>query len=306
MRDTIQQLLNGVFIGSLYALFALGYTLVFGLLDVLNLAHSEVFMLGAVVSYSLVALHGVPFVLAVPLGVVAGGVMGVVIEFVALRPLRRRGAPPIAALISTVGLALILVSLVEQATPGSALSWLWRDGANDVQYPAGKVPERIWHLAGLTLPVDKVVILVLTLLLMALLGFVMTRTGAGRAVRAVAENPRAARLLGVNVDRVVLWTLVVSSALAALAGILFALALNDISPYIGRDQVELRGLAVIVLGGMGSIPGTFIGGFVLGILEAITILTIGTDVRAVGFVALFVMLIVRPGGLLGRRTIERV
>jgi branched-chain amino acid transport system permease protein len=306
VRDTIQQLLNGVFIGSLYALFALGYTLVFGLLDVLNLAHSEVFMLGAVVSYSLVALHGVPFVLAVPLGVVAGGVMGVVIEFVALRPLRRRGAPPIAALISTVGLALILVSLVEQATPGSALSWLWRDGANDVQYPAGKVPERIWHLAGLTLPVDKVVILVLTLLLMALLGFVMTRTGAGRAVRAVAENPRAARLLGVNVDRVVLWTLVVSSALAALAGILFALALNDISPYIGRDQVELRGLAVIVLGGMGSIPGTFIGGFVLGILEAITILTIGTDVRAVGFVALFVMLIVRPGGLLGRRTIERV
>lgn len=306
MRNTLQQLLNGVFVGSLYALFALGYTLVFGLLDVLNLAHSEIFMLGAVVSYSLVALHGVPFVLAVPLGVVAGGVMGVVIEFVALRPLRRRGAPPIAALISTVGLALILVSLVEQATPSSALSWLWRDGANDVQYPAGKVPERIWHLAGLTLPVDKVTILVLTLLLMALLAFVMTRTGAGRAVRAVAENPRAARLLGVNVDRVVLWTLVVSSALAALAGILFALALNDISPYIGRDQVELRGLAVIVLGGMGSIPGTFIGGFILGILEAITILTIGTDVRAVGFVALFVMLIVRPNGLLGRRTIERV
>jgi branched-chain amino acid transport system permease protein len=112
--------------------------------------------------------------------------------------------------------------------------------------------------------------------------------------------------MGVNVDRVIMWTLVASSALAALAGILFALALNDISPYIGRDQVELRGLAVIVLGGMGSIPGTFIGGFTLGLLESLTILTLGTDVRAVGFIALFVMLILRPSGLLGQRAVERV
>ncbi|MDQ1356066.1 MAG: branched-chain amino acid transport system permease protein [Acidimicrobiaceae bacterium] len=306
MRNTIQQLLNGIFIGSIYALFGLGYTLVFGLLDVLNLAHSEVFMLGAVVTYSLVALHHVPFLLAVPLGIVAGGLLGLVIEFVALRPLRRRGAPPIAALISTIGLALILVALIEQAKRGSALAWLWRDGANDVQFPAGKVPDRIWHLAGLTLPVDKLAIVVITVALMAVLAYVMAKTPAGRAVRAVAENPRAAQLLGVNVDRVITITLVVSSALAALAGILFALALNDISPYIGRDQVELRGLAVIVLGGMGSIPGTFIGGFTLGLLESVTILTLGTDVRAVGFVALFVMLILRPSGLLGRQTSERV
>jgi branched-chain amino acid transport system permease protein len=166
VRNTIQQLLNGLFIGSIYALFGLGYTLVFGLLDVLNLAHSEVFMLGAVVTYSLVALHGVPFWLAVPLGIAAGGVLGLVIEFVALRPLRRRGAPPIAALISTIGLALVLVALVEQAKAGTRLAWLWRDGANDVQFPTGKVPDRIWHLAGLTLPADKVAILVITALLM--------------------------------------------------------------------------------------------------------------------------------------------
>jgi branched-chain amino acid transport system permease protein len=306
VRNTVQQLLNGLFIGSIYALFGLGYTLVFGLLDVLNLAHSEVFMLGAVVTYSLVALHGVPFLVAVPLGIAAGGVLGLVIEFVALRPLRRRGAPPIAALISTIGLALILVALVEQAKAGGRLAWLWRDGANDVQFPPGKVPARIWHVAGLTLPANKVAILGLTAALMVALAMVMTRTSAGRAVRAVAENPRAARLLGVNVDRVIMVTLVVSSALAALAGILFALALNDISPYIGRDQVELRGLAVIVLGGMGSIPGTFVGGFVLGLLESVTILTIGANVRAVGFVALFVMLILRPEGLLGHRTAERV
>jgi branched-chain amino acid transport system permease protein len=306
MRNTIQQLLNGIFIGSIYALFALGYTLVFGLLDVVNLAHSEVFMLGAVVTYSLVALHQVPFALAVPLGIVAGGVLGLLIEFVALRPLRRRGAPPIAALISTIGLALVLVALIEQAKAGSTLSWLWRDGANDVQFPPGKVPHSVWHLAGLTLPETKVAILAITVLLMVVLGYVILRTPAGRALRAVAENPKAARLLGINVDRVILITVVASSALAALAGILFGLALNDISPYIGRDQVELRGLSVIVLGGMGSIPGTFIGGYALGLLEAIAILTFSADVRAVGFVALFVMLILRPEGLLGRQVRERV
>lgn len=306
MRNTIQQLLNGVFIGAIYALFGLGYTLVFGLLDVLNLAHSEVFMLGAVATYSLVALHHVPFLVAVPLGIATGGVLGLVIEFVALRPLRRRGAPPIAALISTIGLALVLVALIEQAKAGGALAWLWRDGANDVQFPPGRVPGRIWHLAGLTLPADKVAILAVTIALMAVLAVVMNRTAAGRAVRAVAENPRAARLLGIDVDRVVLVTVVVSSALAALAGLLFGLALNDIGPYIGRDQVELRGLAVIVLGGMGSIPGTFVGGFALGLLESLTILTLGANVRAVAFIALFAMLVVRPEGLLGRRLSERV
>jgi len=306
VRNTAQQLLNGIFIGSIYALFALGYTLVFGLLDVLNLAHSEVFMLGAVITYSLVALHQVPFVVAVPLGIAAGGLLGLGIEFIALRPLRRRGAPPIAALISTIGLALIFVALVEQSKQGSRLAWLWGNGANDVQFPRGKVPDHVWHLAGLTLPVNKVAIVVVTAVLMAVLAYLVLRTSAGRAVRAVAENPRAARLMGINVDRVILVTLVASSALAALAGILFALALNDINPYIGRDQVELRGLAVIVLGGMGSIPGTFIGGYTLGLLESLAILTLGTDVRAVGFIALFIMLIVRPEGLLGRRVNERV
>ncbi|MDP9074193.1 MAG: branched-chain amino acid ABC transporter permease [Actinomycetota bacterium] len=306
MRNTAQQLLNGIFIGSIYALFALGYTLVFGLLDVLNLAHSEVFMLGAVITFSLVALHHVPFALAVPLGVAAGGVLGLGIEFIALRPLRRRGAPPIAALISTIGLALIFVALVEQSTAGSNLAWLWGKGANDVQFPPGTVPDHVWHLAGLTLPVNKVAIVAVTVVVMVVLAYLVLRTPAGRAVRAVAENPRAARLLGINVDRVITVTLVASSALAALAGILFALALNDINPYIGRDQVELRGLAVIVLGGMGSIPGTFVGGYALGLLESLAILTLGTDVRAVGFIALFVMLVLRPEGLLGRRANERV
>jgi branched-chain amino acid transport system permease protein len=302
-----QQLLNIVFIGSIYALFAVGYTLVFGVLDVLNLAHSAVFMLGAVIAYSLVVLHGQPFFLAASLAVVASGGLGLVIEYVALRPLRRRNAPQISALISTIGLALIFVAIVEQAKPGSPFAWLWRDGPNSVRFPVGSVPNPTWHLAGLTLEGSKVAILVVTVVLLLLLGYLMRFTQIGRALRAVAENPRAARLLGIQVDRIFALTLMVSSALGGLAGILFGVALSNIDPYIGRDQVELKGLAVIVLGGMGSIPGAVVGGYLLGLIEVFAFIRFGSNVEAgIAFLALFVMLVLRPQGLFGARLRERL
>jgi branched-chain amino acid transport system permease protein len=302
-----QQVLNAIFIGSIYALFAVGYTLVFGVLDVLNLAHSAVFMLGAVITYSLVVLHGMPLLPAAVIAVLACGLLGLLIEFVALRPLRRRNAPPIAALISTIGLALILVAIVEQATPGTFFSWLWQDGANSVRFPAGTVPDPTYHLAGLTIEGAKLGILVTTVVLMLVLGYVMRFTQVGRALRAVAENRRAATLLGINVDRIFASTLFVSSALGGLAGLLFGLAISDISPYIGRDQVELKGLAVIVLGGMGSIPGAVLGGYLLGLIEVFALVRFGGNVEAgVAFAALFLVLVVRPQGLFGARLRERL
>lgn len=307
MKDVAQQFLNGIFLGSIYAVFAVGYTLVFGVLDVLNLAHSAVFMLGAVFAYSLTALHGWPFAAAAVAAVAGAGVMGVVIEFLALRPLRRRGAPPIAALITTIGLALILVALIEQARAGGALSWLWRDGANSVRLPPHSVPNTVWRLGGLDIPEIKVVILAVALVLMVVLGWVVRSTQAGRALRAVAENERAARLVGIDVNRLVLITLIASSALAGLAGILYGSAISDISPYIGRDQVELRGLAVIVLGGMGSVTGSIVGGYLLGVVEVMSLLWWGTNVRAaIAFTLLFVVLVVRPQGLFGSTVRERV
>jgi branched-chain amino acid transport system permease protein len=302
-----QQVLNAIFIGSIYALFAVGYTLVFGVLDVLNLAHSAVFMLGAVITYSLVVLHGMPLLPAAVIAVLACGLLGLLIEFVALRPLRRRNAPPISALISTIGLALIFVAIVEQATPGTFFSWLWQDGANSVRFPAGTVPDPTYHLAGLTIEGTKLGILVTTVILMLVLGYVMRFTQVGRALRAVAENRRAATLLGINVDRIFASTLFVSSALGGLAGLLFGLAISDISPYIGRDQVELKGLAVIVLGGMGSIPGAVLGGYLLGLIEVFALVRFGGNVEAgVAFAALFLMLVVRPQGLFGARLRERL
>src|SRR5947208_8907450 len=302
-----QQLVNAIFIGSIYALFAVGYTLVFGILDILNLAHSAVFMLGAAITYSLFANHGLPFWVACVLGIAASAVTGLVIEHVCLRPLRRRQAPPIAALISTIGLALVIVAAVEQGKPGSLFAWLWVDGANSVAFPSGAFPDPVWHVGDLTLESSKVVIIPISIALMLVLAYVMRYTQVGRGLRAVAENPRAARLMGVDVDRMVYLTLVISSALGGLAGILFGAALGDISPYIGRDNVEVRGPAVIVLGGMGSIPGAVIGGYLLGLVEILAVVTFGSSVRGgVAFAALFLLLVLRPQGLFGTRLRERI
>ena len=302
-----QQIVNAIFIGSIYALFAVGYTLVFGILDILNLAHSAVFMLGAAVTYTFVTKYGQSFWIACVLGLVVSGFMGLVIEYVCLRPLRRRRAPAITALISTIGLALIIVAAVEQGQPGSLFDWLWTNGANSVAFPSNTVPNPTWHVAGLTLEASKVVIIPLSIALMLVLGYVMRFTQVGRGLRAVAENPRAARLMGLDVERMITLTLVISSALGGLAGILFGVALGDISPYIGRDNVEVRGLAVIVLGGMGSIPGAVIGGYLLGAVEVLALVTIGSNARGgVAFAALFLMLILRPQGLFGTRLRERI
>ena len=302
-----QQVLNAIFIGSIYALFAIGYTLVFGVLDILNLAHSAVFMLGAAVTYSLVVNYNQSFFVACVGGIAACAVMGLVIEHVCLRPLRRRKAPPIAALISTIGLALLLVAAVEQGRPGSLFAWWWVDGANSVRFPTNMVPDPTWHVAGLTLEAVKVVIVPVSLVLMLVLGYLIRYTQFGRGLRAVAENPRAASLMGLDVDRMISMTVVLSSMLGGVAGILFGLALSDISPYIGRDTVEIRGLAVIVLGGMGSIPGAMAGGYLLGFIEVAALVLFGSNVRTgVAFAALFLMLVLRPQGIFGAQLHERL
>src|SRR6202521_1183429 len=269
-----QQIVNAIFIGSIYALFAVGYTLVFGILDILNLAHSAVFMFGAAITYSLVVNHGQPFWVACIVGIAACALMGLVIE---------------------------------HGQTGSLFAWLWVDGPNSVAFPAGTIPNPTWHVGDLTLEASKVAIIPISIALMLILGYVIRYTQVGRGLRAVAENPRAARLMGLDVDRMIALTLVISSALGGLAGILFGVALGDISPYIGRDNVEVRGLAVIVLGGMGSIPGAVAGGYLLGLIEVLTLVTLGGSASGgVAFAALFLMLVLRPQGFFGTRLRERI
>lgn len=291
----MQQVVNGVFLGSIYALFAMGYTLVFGVLDLLNLAHSAVFMLGAFVGLQLVVAAGWPIWAAVIGAVVAGGVLGIVIERVAFAPLRSRPDTHFAGLISSIALAIVLVSLA-----------LGVFGPNTVRFPPDTFPSARFTFGGATISVLQLVILLVSVALMLGLNWLVTSSRLGKAMRAVAENPRAARLLGINVGGVTLVTFVLSSALGAAAGVLFALAFNSIRVDMGL-AIELKGLAVIIVGGMGSLPGAMIGGLVLGLAEVFSIVWIASSWRdAVAFGLLFAILLVRPQGLLGRRSVREV
>lgn len=304
----LQQLVNGLFLGSLYALFAVGYTLIFGVLDILNLAHQAIFMLGAVVALLLILYAGVPFWLAFGLAVVVSGLAGLLLDRVAFRPLRRRPDTQLSGMISSIAVALIFEAIVQALFDRGLLD------PNPARFPPGVGPGGSIELTALqlTIPWTRVLIVGVAVAIMIGLTLLLRLTRQGKAIRAVAENPRAARLLGINVDRVIAQSFVLSSALGGVAGVLYALAVNSITYDMGRP-LELKGLAVIIVGGMGSVPGAVLGGFLLGLAEVATFIIDSTfnlpfqtsRIRdAVAFSLLFIILIIRPTGLLGRRAVR--
>lgn len=285
-----QQLVNGLFIGEVYALFAVGYTLVFGVLDILNLAHAAVFTLGGLAALWLVQSGGLSIWLAFPLGVAFAGLLGLLLDQVAFKPLRQRPDTYFSGLIASIAMAIVFESLA-----------LGVFGARTVRFPAGTVPVVVWHLGGVTITLLQVEILAAVVALMFALTQLLKRARVGKAIRAVAEDQRAARLLGINVDGIIAFTFFLSSALGGAAGILFGLYFDSLGPDMGRS-IELKGLAVIVLGGMGSVPGAILGGLAFGLSEVLTVAISGTsNLRdAVAFTVLFAIMLVRPSGLLGR------
>lgn len=285
-----QQLVNGLFIGGVYSLFAVGYTLVFGVLDILNMAHAAVFTMGGLMALWLVQSAGLTIWTAFPLAVLFAGLLGLLLDQVAFKPLRRRPDTYFSGLISSIAMAIIFESLAMGVF-----------GAHNVRFPAGTVPVVIWRLGGITITLLQVEILAAVVLMMVALTQLLKRARVGKAIRAVAENQHAARLLGINVDGIIAFTFFLSSALGGAAGILFGLYFDALSPDMGRP-IELKGLAVIVLGGMGSVPGAILGGLAFGLSEVLTVAITGTsNLRdAVAFTVLFTIMLVRPSGLLGR------
>jgi branched-chain amino acid transport system permease protein len=284
-----QQIVNGVFLGSIYALFALGYTLVFGVLDILNLAHQAVFMLCAFIALTLVSAFHLHTLVALPIAIVAAGVLGIFLERFAFRPLRGRADSNISGLISSLAAATIFESIA---------IGLW--GPDVSRFPFGAVPDRHLRLGAAVISEVQVVIIAISVVMMGALTWLVRRTRLGRQIRAVAESPLAARILGVNVDRVIAASFFISSALGGAAGVLYGLAFNNVSPDMGRS-VELKGLAVIIVGGMGSMPGAVLAGYGMGLVEVFTTAWLGSSYRdAVSFAVLFLVLLVRPRGLLGQ------
>lgn len=283
-----QHILNGLVVGGVYALFALGFTLVFGIHKILNLAHGAVFMTGAFIAlYSVEA--GLPLWLGFLLAMAGTGLLSVAIEVTAFRPLRNTGEAEFGAIISSIGANLIVITIAQRLSDTLVL-----------RFPFDTFPVVIYQFLGLRVQALQLFMTACAALLVLVLTFYLYRTRFGRQVRAVAGNERAAVLLGVNPNVVYFQTFFLSGALAGAAGILIGLAFNNIHFMMGEPFL-LRGFVVIILGGLGSIPGALLAGLVFGMIETLTIAYLPSGLTdTIIFAILFIILLVRPNGLLGK------
>ena len=345
-----QQLINGLSSGAVYTLFALGFTLVFGVLDLLNLAHGATYMWGAFAGWVLVTRANLPIAVALPLAMLAAGLLAVLLDRLAFKPLRTlspgsgvlwagflllllalvvhwpapirlglgliavvvmvagiamdergvgpvvdRDVPHLAPIISSIGASIILVSIAN-GTFGTQQSRFPLTNFSLVRFQLG---------AGVSISLLQVTILVCAVILMVVLRWLIARTRMGRAIRSIAWNARTARLLGVDVDRVLAQTFFLSGALAGAAGVLFGLLFASVRPDMG-DRIQILGLTVIIVGGMGSITGAIVGGFLIGLLETFSVAVVASSFRdAIVFFLLMIVLFVRPSGLFGKSAATR-
>ena len=284
-----QQLVNALSLGCVYALFALGFTLVFGVLGVINLSHGAVFMAGAYIALQLVLQLGLPLWAAVVAAAVGSGIIGMLIDVLVLKRLRKRNAPHLIPMIATIGVAIVINNGIQGIF-----------GAETIRFPAGLTPEDAYQFGGMHVTVMELVIIFVSFALMGVLIYTMKKTQLGRALRAIAESPKAASLLGINVEGLFLVTSFVAAALGGIAGVLIGLYSNAVYPLMGQPMLH-KGIAVIILGGMGDIRGAMIGGLFLGFAEVLSVAYVGSTMRdAVAFGLLFLILLVRPQGLFGK------
>ena len=284
-----QQLMNALTLGSVYALFALGFTLIFGVLGVINLSHGAIFMLGSYIALLLVNHFQVSLWLAMVVAMFACGLLGVIVDFLVLRPLRKRQAPHLAPMIATIGVAIMITNIAQGFF-----------GAENQRFPIGTIPEDSISVGSLHLTEVQLAIVLISFGLMLALLAMMQRTQLGKALRAIAESPKAAYLLGINVEALFFLTSFAAAALGGAAGVLVGLSFNAISPFMGQPMLH-KGIAVIILGGMGDIRGALLGGLFLGFAEVMSVAYLSSDYRdAVAFGLLFVILLVKPAGMFGK------
>ena len=286
-----QQLINGLMLGASYALVAIGYTLIFGVLNLLYFAHGEIFMVGAFVGLFLVVYAGANIYGALAGAMVACALIGVLSVFVAIRPVPKDR--PLAPLISTIGLTIVLQNFA-----------IYVFGGRQFSFPE-TIHQELYHFGPVTISSVQIFILGIAIALMVALWLFIERTKLGRAMRAVAENHETAALLGVNVNQVVLITFVIGSGIAGIAGVLDGLKNSSVSPFMGLGAA-VKGLIVMLLGGLGNVPGAMIAGLLLGMIEILSAAYIGTTERDFfSFLILILILLYRPTGLFGTRTAEQ-
>ncbi|MDO5534252.1 MAG: branched-chain amino acid ABC transporter permease [Propionibacteriaceae bacterium] len=294
MEQLAQQLVNGLALGSIYALIALGYTMVYGIIQLINFAHGDVYMVGAYVGYFCMVHLNLGFVESLVIAMAACTVLGVVIERVAYKPLRR--STRIAVLITAIGVSLLL-----------EYTMMFFVGADTRTY--GVLPpfmEQSFSLGGVLITMKQIVIIGVSVLLMLVLQYIVRYTKIGKAMRAVSQDADAARLMGISVDNTISFTFAIGSALAGAAGVLVGVYYNAINPLMGVLP-GLKAFIAAVFGGIGLIPGALLGGYFIGASETLVAgywSSLYTD--AVVFAILILVLIFKPTGLLGKNVREKV
>ena len=290
----INYLINGVSLGSVYAIIALGYTMVYGIAKMLNFAHGDIIMIGSYVVFVTVSSMGLPPVLGVLLAVAACTLLGVVIERVAYKPLRK--ASPLAVLITAIGVSYLLQNVALLIFGADTKSF-----TSVVKIPALKLAGGQLNITGETIAT----ILSCIVIMVCLMAFI-NRTRAGQAMLAVSEDKGAATLMGINVNGTIALTFAIGSALAAIAGVLLCSAYPSLTPYTG-SMPGIKAFVAAVFGGIGSIPGAFIGGVLLGVIEILSKAYISSQLSdAIVFSVLIIVLLVKPTGILGKKISEKV
>ena len=293
--DFVSYLINGLSLGRVYAIIALGYTMVYGIAKMLNFAHGDVIMIGAYVALTCMTTSGLPPVASVLAAVVACTALGVLIERVAYKPLRN-AASPLAVLITAIGVSYLLQNLAllifgpNNQSFQTVVSW------SGLSLAGGKL-----NISG-----ETIVTIIACIVIMVVLMLFIRKSKAGQAMRAVSEDKGAAQLMGINVNGTIALTFAIGSALAAIAGVLLCSAYPSLSPYTGA-MPGIKAFVAAVFGGIGSIPGAFIGGILLGVIEILARAYISSQMAdAIVFAVLIIVLLVKPTGILGKNIQEKV
>lgn len=290
----VQQLLNGMALGATYAMFAFGFGLVFATLGILNVAHGMFAAWGALVALWMVDSFGWPFLPGLVVGVLAAGLIGVAVDRLAFQPLRKRETGLLGTIITSIGVAIVLGTLVDQFTDYRSR-----------RFPVGTFSEELVHIGPYSLQFIQVVNIVVVFVLAAGLHYLMRHTQLGAGIRAVGWNPRAATISGVNAGRIILFTAFLAAALAGLAGILAGAQTSNISRAMG-DGLLFKGFAAVVVGGFGDVRGTLAGGLLIGVAEVLGAQYISSSFReAITFGLLLLVLLVRPRGLFSELELKR-
>lgn len=295
MSEFTQQIINGLALGSIYALIALGYTMVYGIIKLINFAHGDIMMVGAYVGFFSITMFHSNLWVALIFAMVACAILGVIIDRLAYKPLRKSSR--IAALITAIGVSFFLEYV-----------FVWIFSASSRSYTVNVISDRSYHFLSnqVTVTSKEILVFAVTVVLMVLLQYTVKKTRLGKAMRAVSIDQEAALLMGINSNWIISFTFAVGSALAAAAGVLIGVYYNSIDPLMGI-MPGLKAFVAAVLGGIGSIPGAVAGGYILGVLESL-VSGYGSSLYrdAVAFAVLILILLIRPTGLFGEDTGEKV